>query len=502
MNSRCGDAIDSAQFVIRYRSLLEHRRKFFEDVNIYGNALLFLPAFSFTKKTNLCLRALYTLEDFGSSGKTVFMNPEYLKRLDTFWRSNGLNPRNRLSSGFMMVSLALELCNNVDVYGFWPYSNHPYTLEALDNHYYDDVLPRKKVHAMPAEFAVLLKLHPLLTVVFVELNYIKVDFRSISSIWDEIQDNCSVCREVHSPSHHAPTDQLSETNQTQTLPDLKKSTIDTCNGCRKLINKVLGNYSLKWTKSEKNHQELRSLLINNCNGFQMAFVTQTNSPLGTKIIYDGEKRVHTVDKDLYNSIPKDIHFSNKVLDTCAVVGNGGILVNSSCGAAIDSAQFVIRCNLPPLDKGFWKHAGKKTNIVTANPTIINKKYGGLRRRRRQFVEDVSVYSESLLFLPAFSFAFCTGLSMSVLYTLEDFKSSVRTVFFNPDYLKQLDTFWRSQKLNPRVRLSTGFMMIGTRRVSRRDRGRDTPLVLEGPGLGVSDRDQVWTRTLSGGFLLI
>ncbi|CAL9693004.1 unnamed protein product [Knipowitschia caucasica] len=299
----------------------------------------------------------------------------------------------------------------------------------------------------------------LLTVVFVELNYIKVDFRSISSIWDEIQDNCSVCREVHSPSHHAPTDQLSETNQTQTLPDLKKSTIDTCNGCRKLINKVLGNYSLKWTKSEKNHQELRSLLINNCNGFQMAFVTQTNSPLGTKIIYDGEKRVHTVDKDLYNSIPKDIHFSNKVLDTCAVVGNGGILVNSSCGAAIDSAQFVIRCNLPPLDKGFWKHAGKKTNIVTANPTIINKKYGGLRRRRRQFVEDVSVYSESLLFLPAFSFAFCTGLSMSVLYTLEDFKSSVRTVFFNPDYLKQLDTFWRSQKLNPRVRLSTGFMMV-------------------------------------------
>lgn len=35
-------------------------------------------------------------------------------------------------------------------------------------------------------------------------------------------------------------------------------------------------------------------------------------------------------------------FSNKTWDTCAVVGNGGILNNSSCGKMIDSAQFVIR----------------------------------------------------------------------------------------------------------------------------------------------------------------
>ncbi|KAK7940072.1 hypothetical protein WMY93_003398 [Mugilogobius chulae] len=220
----------------------------------------------------------------------------------------------------------------------------------------------------------------LLALVLVGLKHNDVDFRSFTpkTIDDRIQDGCEDCRK-----------------KLQKEPD-------TCNGCRKLISKVLKDYSLKWTKNETNHQKLRSLLINNCNGFQKAFVTQSNSPLGTTITYDGEKRVRTVNEDLFNKIPKNAHFSNKILDTCAVVGNGGILVNSSCGEAIDSAQFVIRCNLPPINKDYGKHVGKKTNIVTANPTIIQKKYSGLREYRRGFVDDVSVYGESLLFLPAFS----------------------------------------------------------------------------------------------------
>uniref|UniRef100_A0A8C6UGZ1 ST8 alpha-N-acetyl-neuraminide alpha-2,8-sialyltransferase 6 n=1 Tax=Neogobius melanostomus TaxID=47308 RepID=A0A8C6UGZ1_9GOBI len=154
----------------------------------------------------------------------------------------------------------------------------------------------------------------------------------------------------------------------------------------------------------------------------------------------------------------DSPFSDKIFNTCAVVGNGGILANSSCGQSIDSAQFVIRCNLPPLEK--WsKDVGTKTGLVTANPTIFTKKYDSMKGRRRKFVDKVSIYGDSLLLLPAFSFAFCTDVSLKVHYTLQDFRSSLKTFFMNPDYLRNLRSFWRSQGLNFGYRMTTGLMMV-------------------------------------------
>lgn len=134
------------------------RRPFVESLRTYGDSMLLMPAFSYGFNTPIAMRAFYTIEDFGSPTRLVFLNPDYLQRLAEFWRAQGLRAV-RLSSGLMMVSLALEVCAEVHLYGFWPFEAHPQRLHALTNHYYDNVQAKKKIHAMPAEFKLLLQLH-------------------------------------------------------------------------------------------------------------------------------------------------------------------------------------------------------------------------------------------------------------------------------------------------------------------------------------------------------
>ncbi|XP_074545226.1 alpha-2,8-sialyltransferase 8F-like [Halichoeres trimaculatus] len=235
-------------------------------------------------------------------------------------------------------------------------------------------------------------------------------------------------------------------------------TYDFCKDCMGVIQQVLQEYSQTWKKQEDNFLKFRSELNSNCHGREKAFVTQVNSPVGTQIFYDGEdKKSIEVTPEIFSTFLKVQPFFNKTWDTCAVVGNGGILVDSGCGADIDSAEFVIRCNLPPLNEGFEKQVGTKTSLVTANPSILRERYGALMGSRRAFVEDLKIYSDSLLLLPAFSFKSGTLLSVRASYTLEDFGSPVQPVFFNPEYLQDLINFWRSQGLKA-VRPSTGIIM--------------------------------------------
>ncbi|XP_070703285.1 alpha-2,8-sialyltransferase 8E-like [Pempheris klunzingeri] len=232
-----------------------------------------------------------------------------------------------------------------------------------------------------------------------------------------------------------------------------------CRGCREVIDKVMKRYSQPWKKNDYNYHKFRLKMSSECHGFDKAIITQANTPVGSKIVYDGEKKkTLNVTEEIFSTFAKEHPFPNKTWETCAVVGNGGILSDSGCGKMIDSAQFVIRCNLPPLVNGYEEHVGVKTGLVTANPSILTKKFGALAGRRLPFVESLQIYGNSLMLLPAFSFGHTTPVCMRAAYTIEELQSPMRPVFFNPDYLRSLALFWRSQGLRA-PRPSSGIMMV-------------------------------------------
>ncbi|XP_043957231.1 alpha-2,8-sialyltransferase 8F-like [Gambusia affinis] len=245
------------------------------------------------------------------------------------------------------------------------------------------------------------------------------------------------------------------------LPKMKivpRST-DSCKNCGETIKKALDIYYKTWRKQEQSFKNFSQQLSRKCHGLDKAIISQMNTPLGSKLVYDGEKkRTAQINAELFSTFPKVSPFSNKTRASCAVVGNSGILANSQCGKMIDSAEFVIRCNLPPVSDGYEKHVGSKTNLVTVNPSILLDKYGSLMTRRRPFVEKLRNYGDSMMLLPAFSFGMNTPVSLRAFYTIEDFKSPIRPLFLNPLYLESLAVFWKSQGVKA-LRLSSGIMMI-------------------------------------------
>ncbi|XP_054672672.1 alpha-2,8-sialyltransferase 8F isoform X2 [Grus americana] len=156
-NSSCGAEIDHSDFVFRYNKLNEKKTEFLENIAVYGDAFLLLPAFSFRSNTATSFKVYHTLQESKATQRAIFFHPTYLKSLAQFWRTKGVKAY-RLSSGFMITSAALELCENVKLYGFWPFSKSTEKMP-ISHHYYDNQLPKPGFHAMPKEYNQILQLH-------------------------------------------------------------------------------------------------------------------------------------------------------------------------------------------------------------------------------------------------------------------------------------------------------------------------------------------------------
>ncbi|ROL01474.1 Alpha-N-acetylneuraminide alpha-2,8-sialyltransferase [Anabarilius grahami] len=141
----------------RFKNLEKNPDPLVERVSVYGNAPLIIPAFAYTICTSVSIKTLKVLQPIRPQQPVVFSSPSYLRTLDSFWKGRGLREE-RLSTGFMLISTALELCEHVHVYGFWPFDSDLQE-RPVPYHYYNQLKPHRYAHKMPEEFVRLLQLH-------------------------------------------------------------------------------------------------------------------------------------------------------------------------------------------------------------------------------------------------------------------------------------------------------------------------------------------------------
>lgn len=73
-------------------------------------------------------------------------------------------------------------------------------------------------------------------------------------------------------------------------------------------------------------------------------------------------------------------------------------VEGLCNAVLHVSS-VYRCNLPPLSKEYVKDVGTRTHLVTANPSIIERRYSAspdtvvLMKQRVTSFHCVSIHGE-------------------------------------------------------------------------------------------------------------
>ncbi|XP_066286243.1 uncharacterized protein [Branchiostoma lanceolatum] len=194
MNSRCGEEIDSSDFVIRFnmapvggrfradvgskvdivtvngdsiRSRYDKletnisRTMFTTYVRQYNqNTLLWSVPFTSDTHTAYVLRTYQVLKKAGAPQAVVFANPGYMACTNTYWRQRGFTRAPRLSTGMFLTSAALQFCEEVYLYGFWPFPVDT-AGNVLPYHYYSKGQRGRlnKWHKMDDEYVNLMDLH-------------------------------------------------------------------------------------------------------------------------------------------------------------------------------------------------------------------------------------------------------------------------------------------------------------------------------------------------------
>ncbi|XP_061211599.1 sia-alpha-2,3-Gal-beta-1,4-GlcNAc-R:alpha 2,8-sialyltransferase-like [Neopsephotus bourkii] len=217
----------------------------------------------------------------------------------------------------------------------------------------------------------------------------------------------------------------------------------------------------KWVFNRTAFAQQRQEILQHMDVARNFSLTKGSVRVGQLLHYDysSHKHVFAVSPTFRSLLPDASPVQGQRFNTCAVVGNGGILTGSRCGAAVDGADFVFRCNFAPTEP-FRGDVGGKTNLTTFNPSILEKDYNNLLtvQDRNNFFLRLQGLDGAILWIPAFFF----HTSATVTRTLVDFfvehRARLKVQLAWPGNIMQhVSRYWRSKRLSPK-RLSTGILV--------------------------------------------
>ncbi|KAI8507628.1 hypothetical protein Bbelb_150080 [Branchiostoma belcheri] len=133
--SGCGEEIDAAEFVFSY---------------------LFIEAFLYELSSRRAFLAQKVLWESHAENTVIYPHPDFVRSTHSYWQKCGVKAP-RASTGLLLVTVATQICDEVRLYGFWPFHSDRNNTR-LTEHYYDNALPSNS-HKISDEFKELQRLH-------------------------------------------------------------------------------------------------------------------------------------------------------------------------------------------------------------------------------------------------------------------------------------------------------------------------------------------------------